>query len=164
MCTAVTAELDDDSVADFFDAQVDEGRLPEQFARIFIHTHPGSSPTPSGTDEETFARVFGQTEWAVMFVVARDDSCYARLRYNTGPGAEIELNVEVDYCRAFGGTDHESWLQEHAANVRKPPPIKATQLLVADRHLEPDEGWWRDAWDDHADFDMSERRFQHEFD
>jgi hypothetical protein len=46
-CTAISAEFDDQSVADFFDAQVDEGRKPEEFFRLFMHTHPGDSPSPA---------------------------------------------------------------------------------------------------------------------
>src|SRR5262245_34637291 len=43
-CTWVSADFDDQSVADFFDHQVDAGRRVEQFARLFMHTHPGTSP------------------------------------------------------------------------------------------------------------------------
>jgi len=164
VCTLVTAELDDASVADFFDAQVDAGRTPAQFARIFIHTHPGNSPEPSGTDEETFTRVFGRSDWAVMFILARDGSCYARLRYNLGPGADIELPVEVDYGRPFGSSAEELWSAEHTANVRKPAPVvpKRKQPVAVDSRWESEESWWRDAWDEYADFDLSERRFQYE--
>ena len=49
-CTWISADLDDGSVADFFDEAVDEGRKPEQFFRLFMHTHPGDSPQPSATD------------------------------------------------------------------------------------------------------------------
>ena len=65
-CTEVTVRFDDPAVADFFDAQVDAGLPPQRFARIWIHTHPGKSPHPSQTDEETFARCFGASDWAVM--------------------------------------------------------------------------------------------------
>ena len=78
-CTWISADFDDQSVADFFDDQVDDGRQPEEFARLFMHTHPGNSPQPSATDEATFARVFGRTDWAVMFILARGGQCYARL-------------------------------------------------------------------------------------
>ena len=71
VCSVVSVEFDDDSVADFFDQQVDAGRQPEQFARIWIHTHPGASPAPSGTDEETFERCFGGVNWAVMHIIAQ---------------------------------------------------------------------------------------------
>jgi hypothetical protein len=166
-CTWITAEFDDQSVADFFDTQVDEGRRPEEFARLFVHTHPGNSAQPSGTDEATFARVFGCTDWAVMFILARGGQCYARLRYNTGPGAEIELPVEVDYGCEFDGSDFLLWHEEYLAHVRvpPPPPLKESQserpTLVAtsdqlDRTTRDDsfvDDWWRDAWADYSDFD-----------
>src|SRR4051812_42770484 len=79
-CSLVTVKFDDNSVADYFDGQVDQGRRPEQFARIWVHTHPGDSPYPSCTDEETFARCFGGSDWAVMLIVARGGESYARLR------------------------------------------------------------------------------------
>src|SRR4051812_23204242 len=50
--TPMTVSFADEAVADYFDAQVDQGRLPSEFARIWIHTHPGNSPLPSNTDEE----------------------------------------------------------------------------------------------------------------
>ena len=40
------------------------------------------------TDEETFARVFGRTDWAVMFILARQGQSYARLRFHVGPGGD----------------------------------------------------------------------------
>ena len=69
--SAVSVAFDDAAVAEFFDQQVDRGLRPEQFARIWIHTHPGDCPLPSLVDEETFARVFGRSDWAVMFIRAR---------------------------------------------------------------------------------------------
>src|SRR6476620_9597260 len=68
-CTWATVEFDDEGVANFFDEQVDKGRQPESFARLWLHTHPGSSAEPSGTDEATFSRVFGRSDWAVMFIL-----------------------------------------------------------------------------------------------
>jgi proteasome lid subunit RPN8/RPN11 len=81
----VSVSFDDDAVADFFDRQVDAGLKPMQFGRLWLHSHPGNSPHPSGTDEETFARVFGACDWAIMFVQARTGKTYARLRFNVGP-------------------------------------------------------------------------------
>lgn len=158
-CTWATAEFDDDSVADFFDEQVDGGRRPEQFARIFLHTHPSSSAQPSATDEATFARVFAGSDWAIMLILARGGQCYARLRFNVGPGAEFELPVDVDYGRPFEASDFELWHEEYLANVRVPRP-EPSKKLKAEEQLAPaanDESflddWWRDAWTDYADFD-----------
>ena len=74
--TEVSVDFLDEAVADFFEAQVDLGRKPEQFARLWLHTHPGDGPTPSMTDEETFNRVFGRCDWAVMFILARTGKTY----------------------------------------------------------------------------------------
>ena len=57
-CTIATVEFDDEAVADFFDEQVDQGRTPGEFGRLWLHTHPGDSPLPSGTDEDTLDRCF----------------------------------------------------------------------------------------------------------
>ena len=116
--TCASISFEDEAVADFFDRQVDAGRKPEQFARIWMHSHPGDSAVPSSTDEETFQRVFGQCQWAVMFIVARCGQMYARLRFNVGPGGEAVLPVEVDYARDFDASNCAQWQAEFEANIR----------------------------------------------
>jgi hypothetical protein len=176
-CTWITAEFDDQSVADFFDTQVDEGRKPQEFFRVFLHTHPGDSPQPSMTDEETFARVFGRTDWAVMFILARGGQWYARLRYNVGPGIDVELPVEVDYSQPFEASDFELWHEEYLANVFVPPPeppkesktkteeqtalAAMDEAVIATRDDRFIDDWWRDAWADYADFDRYPEEARH---
>ena len=116
-CSPVTVSFDDSSVADFFDSQVDQGRTPEEFARVWIHTHPGDSPQPSSTDEETFERCFGSSDWAVMFILARGGQTYARLRFNAGPGGQVVLPMEVDFGSPFPAADHVAWKQEYYRTV-----------------------------------------------
>ena len=116
--TCVSVKFDDGAVADFFDAQVDLGRKPEQFARIWLHSHPGDSPEPSAIDEETFQRVFGHCQWAVLFVVAQDNKTYARLRFNVGPGGQVLVPTAIDYGHDFGPSSHELWDAEYAANIK----------------------------------------------
>lgn len=117
LCTSVTVQFADDAVADFFDAQVDLGRRPEQFGRIWVHTHPGDSAEPSGTDEETFARCFGRADWAVMFILARGGQTYSRLRFNVGPGGTLLIPAEVDYGVSFPAADREAWERDYLAQV-----------------------------------------------
>jgi hypothetical protein len=117
-CTVVSVAFDDASVAEFFDEQVDAGRRPEQFARIWIHTHPGQSAEPSCVDEETFARVFGGSDWAVMFILARGGETYCRLRFSAGPSGSFQIPVEIDFERQFGPTECTKWSAEYAACVR----------------------------------------------
>jgi len=116
--TSISVKFDDAAVADFFDTQVDLGRKPEQFARIWLHTHPGRSPEPSAIDEETFARVFGNCQWAVMFVVAQNNKTHARLQFNVGPRGYTLIPVEIDYSQDFGPSNHELWDAEYQANVK----------------------------------------------
>ncbi len=129
-CTYTTVAFEDGAVADFFDEQVDAGRSPEQFARVWIHTHPGSCPQPSLTDENTFARVFGQANWAVMFILACGGQTYTRLRFNGDPAAEMLLETAIDYRHEFGGSDFESWEQEYLEFVNPVDPF----------HLETNQG------------------------
>ena len=65
-CSPVTVQFDDVAVADFFDEMVDLGLPPERFARVWIHTHPGNSASPSCVDEETFVRSFGRFQQSVV--------------------------------------------------------------------------------------------------
>ena len=116
-CSLVSVAFDDNSVADFFDDQIDRGLVPARFARIWIHTHPGNSAEPSATDEDTFEQVFSPSDWAVMFILARGGRNYARLRFNVGPGGEMHIPIEVDYRHPFAGSDHNAWQQEYETNV-----------------------------------------------
>jgi len=155
-----SVSFDDDAVADFFESQVDAGRKPEQFGRLWLHSHPGDSPQPSMVDEETFERVFGRCEWAVMFVIGRGGKTYARLRFNVGPGGEAVIPVEVDYSLEFGPTDHKAWKAEYQGNIRSDPwtwslgetfaasPRKETSVSLADD--------WLDAFEE---MDPADRRF-----
>jgi proteasome lid subunit RPN8/RPN11 len=112
-CNEVFVAFDDTAVAEFFDDQIDQGRQPEQFGRIWIHTHPGESAQPSSVDVETFDRVFGRCDWAVMFILARGGQTFAELSWRHGGPASIPLDVEVDFTLPFEGSDAEAWEAEY---------------------------------------------------
>ena len=126
ICTTVSVAFDDLSVAEFFDDQIDAGRRPEQCGRIWIHTHPDDSAMPSSVDEETFCRVFGRSDWAVMAILACGGQSYARLRFSAGPGGEQLLPIEVDYERPFPAADQATWDREYRSNVQ---PARAGSIL-----------------------------------
>ncbi len=158
--TGVSVKFDDAGVADFFDRQVDAGRKPEQFARIWCHTHPDMSPEPSATDEETFGRVFGGCDWACMLIVAMDRSIYCRLSFNVGPGGQVLIPVEVDYTAPFEASDHEGWDAEYAANVK--PASDLILLREKPRDLADHDLYdWDlpyDLMDEFAELDPEERQ------
>lgn len=112
-CSMAHVEFDDEAVADFFEDQVDLGRRPHQFARVWLHTHPGNSATPSHTDERTFSRVFGRCDWAVMAILACGGDLTARLRYSVGVKAEFQIKVEIDYSLDFEASNHDLWDAEY---------------------------------------------------
>jgi proteasome lid subunit RPN8/RPN11 len=154
-CSWVHVEFDDEAVADFFDEQVDRGLRPEQFGRLWIHTHPGSSPDPSGTDEATFSRVFGSSHWAVMFILARGGQSYCRLRFNVGPGGEMLISADVDYGNEFSASDHSSWRLEYEATVQLQQEVVQPSISNVNSVRKPastealDEGWY-DAWSEYT--------------
>ena len=137
-CTATSVSFSDEGVADYFDEQVDAGLGPQLFSRIWIHTHPGDCPQPSRTDEETFSRVFGHAHWSLMFILARGGNTYARLRFNVGAEAEVKIPVEVDFTRAFAGSDFDGWMQEYTRCVQ---PVTEDSF---DAQLE--DGLWGGEW------------------
>jgi hypothetical protein len=126
----VTVQFEDSAVADHFDGCFDRGIAPARCGRIWIHSHPGSSPLPSSTDELTFARAFGDCDWAVMAIIARGGASYARLRFAAGPGGSVMLPVVVDWQRlpqdlldGEGMLDElvSQWLNEYGTAVHPIP-------------------------------------------
>jgi len=98
--------LDGPGVADYFDQQVDLGRQPREFARIWFHTHPGPCARPSLTDRTTFGQAFGHTADAVMLIFARCGRTFAQVRSH---GELWPLRVNVDFRRDFRGSSFPEW-------------------------------------------------------
>ncbi|MFO0812029.1 MAG: hypothetical protein U0796_02355 [Gemmatales bacterium] len=128
--TVGTVSFEDASVADYFDAMVDRGVTPEASARIWVHTHPGHCPEPSSTDEDTFTRCFGTSDWAVMFILARGGQTYARLRFHAGPAGDILLPVEISYQQNFRGSDPSAWYDEYQRCVEELPSFHRFEKFI----------------------------------
>ena len=134
--TSVSVSFDDISVADFFEDKIEVGLEPEQFARIWIHSHPGTSAEPSCTDEETFERVFGNCDWSVMFILAQDGSSYARLHFASGPKGDVKLPVYIDYKESFEATDFDLWKREYRDNVAEDKLLRSSGETKRSRKTE----------------------------
>jgi len=115
--SSVTTDLDGEDIANYLEEMVERGITPEQCARVWLHTHPGNSPTPSGTDEDTFSEIFGASPWAVMGILAKGGQTYARLSVNNTWRATVELNMRPDWSLPFAASDHEAWDKEYADYV-----------------------------------------------
>lgn len=162
-CSCAHVAFDDDSVADFFDEQVDGGLRPEQFARIWIHTHPGDSPHPSSVDEETFQRVFGNSDWAVMFILACGGESYAQLRFNQGPCADLVIPVEIDFTKSFMGSDTEGWEADYLEYVY-PQNTNPNDVFECSSKggslVNVEVNDFRNNWFDYANFDEEEFAYE----
>jgi hypothetical protein len=130
--------FDDSAVADFYEEQVEGGRTPSEFARVWIHTHPGNSPQPSSMDEVTFARAFGKCDWSVMLIVARGGASYARIAFGVGPGGSWEIPLRVDFEEAFAAADLEGWRAEYERCVAVRSGLPAADDFDP---LDPVGGW-----------------------
>jgi hypothetical protein len=83
--------------------------------------------------------VFGSSEWALMFILAKGGQTYSRLRFNVGPGGEQLLKTEIDFGCLFGGSDLGDWTQEYEANASV-APLDRKQKIGSFRNL-PGEGF-----------------------
>lgn len=113
VCSGVTVEFDEDAVNAYVEDMAELGYTMDQCFRVWIHTHPGSSPTPSGVDETTFAKCFGAPAWSVMFIIAKGGDTYCRIKYTAGPGYAMTLPVEVTTDCAFPGVNYDEWIAEY---------------------------------------------------
>lgn len=127
-------EFDDDDLALFADRMIQQGVMPNRCRRIWIHTHPGNSPSPSGKDESTFNEHFEHFDWSVMFIMAQDGTCYSRLRVRTELSRQngqrpiwVDSVMKVMYMDPLDTGSEESvtmvydkpgWLEEMRANVK----------------------------------------------
>jgi len=138
-CGFASVRFDDGAVADLCEDMADGGVEPQRYLRLWIHTHPGASVEPSSIDEATFARVFGDCDWAVMAILGRTGQMSARLRFNVGPGASIELSTRVDWSawpHVLGARPSlleqiEEWHREYADRVIPDPVSEITESAFA---------------------------------
>jgi len=150
-CDWANVAFDDAAVAEYFDEQVDLGRAPAEFGRVWIHTHPGDSPAPSSTDEATFARVFGACDWAVMLILAAGGASYARLQFSAGPGGSVVLPVETAFEAEFERSNHPAWQAEYDACITPLSMAVRQELdLGDDPFWDAPSAWWEASLKDMA--------------
>ena len=154
--SAATVGFEDAAVADLFDQMTDLKIPPHRFARIWLHTHPGASATPSGVDEATFKRVFGSCDWSVMAILSRTSATYARIQFSAGPGGSYEIPIVVDWQTWPGTASLDAhlaqWRQEYEQHV-KPSSFDFWEVFneepteVLSESIQPDLLSWGDFLD-----------------
>ncbi len=155
--TPSTVSFDDAAVADLFDQMIDRKIPPPRFARVWLHSHPGASATPSSVDEATFKRVFSACDWSVMAILSRSSATYARIQFSAGPGGSFEIPIVVDWQSwpDTGSLDAHlaQWRQEYEQHI-KPVTFDFFEVLeeegpteVLSDAIEPDLLSWGDFLD-----------------
>jgi len=128
-CTSATIEFDKTDSVDFVERMTDKGLSPFQHSNIFWHTHPGSCPKPSLVDEANFDKNFSHPACAIFYILARGGDSYTRMRFNTPPGIDVEIQSETDYSVPFPASDHESWKKEYEEKVSE---VKYPIVMMGD--------------------------------
>lgn len=115
--SAASVKFDDEAVGEFFEDMVDAGMHPKQFARVWLHTHPGMSHNPSVTDHDTFAEAFGKCDWALMFILDTEDDALCRLKFQVSVHAEFDIPWKIDCSKPFAASNYAAWKEEYDQNV-----------------------------------------------
>ena len=121
--TSVTAEFTEQGLADHQAKWCIEEHLhPVQCQRVWIHTHPGNSATPSGTDWETFYEgpLWCKSDWYVMFILAKGGDTHCSLQVNTPSPMTIDIKHRIDWANKFGAADHDAWDAEYDRCLKSP--------------------------------------------
>jgi len=116
-------EIDDEGLADCLEKCYDDDLEPYQCSRIWIHTHPGNSASPSGKDWTTFKDSYSSCDWAVMLIIGQDDSWTCNLRMNSPfPNTIIQLPFSIDWDLKEGQEAPDPIVIEavHQANCNTP--------------------------------------------
>ena len=118
-CTSISVDLDEEDSINFVERMMDNGIAPWQCQRIWIHTHPGNCPNPSGADEDNFDTNFSLPDCAIFYILANEGKEYVRMRFNVSPGIDVDIRSEVDYSFPFESSNQPEWKKEYEEKVTK---------------------------------------------
>lgn len=120
-----------------------KGMDHDQVGRVWIHTHPGKSASPTQHDWDTFRRFFRFTDFACMVILARGGENFCRLRMVTSSSnhkqqqqlaAECDIRVNVLGNMVEGQS--RAWM-----TIDEAPRDVLLSLPIQD---------WQDDWDTHC--------------
>lgn len=80
---------------------MDVGYELSQVCKVMIHSHPGNSNVPSGTDWENFNALYGEKELPVMLIISKDHKISAHTilplyLWNGKMNLEISVSIEEE--------------------------------------------------------------------
>lgn len=120
-------EIDRVGMNEFFAEMAAQGLPEESYTRAFFCTHRDGDPELMDRDEELLEHLLGEKTWSILLNLTTGDRASARMQFNVGPGADVDLSVRVAFHRPFLAGDHDAWKEEFDRNVE----------LVAEPALSP---------------------------
>jgi proteasome lid subunit RPN8/RPN11 len=112
--STASIDFEDEGVVSYMEDMAELGYNFPQFMRVWVHTHPGNSASPSPTDNDTFLDLAKTLPFVVMLIIARGGDTHAELGYFTaGHFFSAEIPVEIDW-RA---DSWKEWDDEYHDNV-----------------------------------------------
>lgn len=117
-CSIVTTDMDDDGLSEYVAVMADNGINPSDCMRVWIHTHPGSSPNPSGTDESTFQKLLSKFPFIVMLIISKEGNKFGRIGFTQGCGGTSPVDWDVDWSIPCEAVDFEDWKKEYEGAVK----------------------------------------------
>lgn len=128
--SVTSVDVDGDDLLDLTEAMDKLGYSADRWSRVWCHTHPGNSATPSSVDEAYFKEL--DQEWSAMVILAENDETYCRFSWcpKSGAVASAVVDIEIDYECDFPGTSRKEWLKECDKKVTR-QVFKAQPFLPA---------------------------------
>lgn len=112
-----SSEIDRAGMAEFFTEMAARNLPVESYAQAVFCTHRDDDPELMDRDEEMLGDLLGERSWTILLNLTTGDRVSARMHFNVGPGADVDLNVRLDFDRPFAGSEHEAWQEEFDRNV-----------------------------------------------
>lgn len=102
-----------DFVMEYCDPDGAKKMKPVNCQRIWVHTHPAGVNGPSGRDELTFDESFGTCDWAVMLIMPKGGTPYARMRIKCGDSTvNVMMQHRIAWDKPFSAAVHAEWVAE----------------------------------------------------
>jgi len=128
-CTGVETSMDDKACNQYMERMAKKGIAPNRCMRVWIHSHPFSTgtPSPSGTDNTTLEEKTGaDSHWSIMVIMGQGTP-FARLQIREelldNEPIEMEMDCEVDWTLLATPKILDEWKKEFTANVHEAKPV-----------------------------------------
>lgn len=148
VCNSVETDPTPTGLADMVDDAMDMNVPPSRLLPYWFHTHPGSSSSPSGTDESTLKGMLKDHPFVIMAILASNEDVYARYTQTKPFSFTAPMDVRI-VAPVEGNTDdlqkieaglNGGWQKEYTEKISV---HKATIFTTTGQTDRDKENWFR---------------------